>query len=678
MAKGIIGEPFTFTVLFVDSDGDPFDPTTSVTVEAFYFDSLGDKQSLIAAGTAMSSVSGDTGRYAYTFTIPSSLTIADQIYAVMTGVGTPTGEDIVAEEFVDPFEAGGGEIEIEDEGVALGSFSVVNFVGADVEVSDVGGVATIYIPPLPPPTYSSHWDTSDGDNGDQSVTESISRSSAHISTPSGGEGTPFKTGGWAGSDESASLQTSATFTTPSDTTGFGGDATAQVTVYDADGTSVLDTYTTPALTGDGANTSASGDLVVTISSYGTDDPIYPDRQKANMSVAIAIGDILTTAGLEGGRYHVEVIMTPDTTTDGSGPYTYTQTAVFLDTDPTTPSISGAATITETAAGVVTKELSGLSYYDTGSEFTVSVGGVDQLNRNTSRTSANLVISTSSYGLPAINACPFGSEAGNFSGWGNDENTDAVSFTKTDWAITSTDFRSITTTATVSSQPQDTWNSGAAAATSAASIMVDTYGTASGDLTEYFTDEDRRQDSTYNGGATTGNWVSATALAAAEALVYAGEMMVPNQAAYTDWTTFNPGGPDYGSLGAPASYYRTFIDSAGTNRSGMTLNFAGTFLSDATTDLAAEELKVYVRRRASASGGGAGPSADALRVHGSLYNFATFDDGATEAGSYTRESSSSGNTVNITFGGFSCETGVFIEIEIVNPAIAVSSLVLSFT
>ena len=157
------------------------------------------------------------------------------------------------------------------------------------------------------------------------------------------------------------------------------------------------------------------------------------------------------------------------------------------------------------------------------------------------------------------------------------------------------------------------------------------------------------------------------------------MQVPNQGPIADWSTYNPSGsPNYTALGGNVSYYRTMVDTAGTNRSSMILNFSGNFLGTATTDLAAEDLKVFIRRRASATGGGAGPAANPLRVHGGLYNFATFDDGATVAGSYIREGTSSGNTVNVTFGGFSCETGIFIEIQIANPAIAVDSLVVSFT
>ena len=141
MAKGIIGEPFTFTVLYVDASGDPITPTSS-TIEVFYFDTVGAKQSLAVAGTVMAAVGGDPGRYAYTFTIPGALTPADQIYGVMIGVDPATGMDIVVEQEVDPFEPGSGAIEIQDEGVSLGTFTVVNFVGNDVEVLDVGGVGT--------------------------------------------------------------------------------------------------------------------------------------------------------------------------------------------------------------------------------------------------------------------------------------------------------------------------------------------------------------------------------------------------------------------------------------------------------------------------------------------------------------------------------------------------------
>ena len=682
MAKGIIGQPFTFTVLFLDSDDNPITPT-SVVIEVFYFDNLGVKQSITAAGTPMSVVGGDPGRYAYTVTIPGALTPADQVYGVMTGVDPVTGNDITVEQEVDPFEPGSGAIEIQGEGVSLGTFTVVNFVGAEVEVLDVGGVATVYIPPLPPPpppTYASHWNTSDGDNGNQSVSDGVSRTTTRISTPSGGEGTPFKTDGWAGTNQSTTLGTAATYTTPSVTTGFGGDSTAEITVYDADGVTVLETYTTPVLTGDATHTSGPGNIVVTISSYGVDDPNYPARQSAKMSVALDIGTILTGLGLQGGRYHAVVTMTPDTVTDGSGPYTYTQSDVFIDTNPSTPSIGGATGMTETAGLVLTRYLSGVIYYNTATQFTVGVTGIDQLMRNTARTSNNLSVTPGGVGsrLPTLNQSPFGAGAADFAGWTNVNTVDGVSYSKSDWALTGTNYRLMGVNLVATAQAQDAWASGNSVASPAFPMVVDTYGISSTNTAEYFNDEDRRQDSTYNGGATAGNWSSTNALNPGEALVCEGRIQVPNQGPVLNWSSYNPtGGPDYTALGGTVSYYRTFVDTAGTNRSGMTLNLAGTFLGNAVADLAAEDLRIYIRRVASATGGGTGPAANPLRVHGGLYNFATFDDGATVGGSYIREATSSGNTVNVTFGGFSCENGIYMEIEIANPGIKLDSVVASF-
>jgi hypothetical protein len=94
-------------------------------------------------------------------------------------------------------------------------------------------------------------------------------------------------------------------------------------------------------------------------------------------------------------------------------------------------------------------------------------------------------------------------------------------------------------------------------------------------------------------------------------------------------------------------------------------------------LANENLKIYIRRVNSSGGGGSGVNSNRLRLHGANYNFATFDDGATVAGSYIRESSSSGNTVNATFGGYPCINGFYIQIEIANAGIKIDSFDVTF-
>ena len=575
----------------------------------------------------------------------------------------------------------GSNLTVQDEGSLIDSnVTLLNFIGADVQAMSAGsGNVSIYIPP---PTFASHWTTNDGTtNG--TVSDSTSRSTTRISTPTA-EGNPFSTNGWAGTNQSTTLNTTNTFTTATGqaVTGFGGNSYFVVTMFDADGTTVLESYTTPSITGDGTNTSGSGFIVVTISSYAADTT----RFKAVPSIQVQSNNIFTANSRSGGRFNVTVVMYTDTATDGTGPYTFTQTGVFLDTNPTTPSIGGTVSIAETSGSVLTKHLSGLEYYILNSQFTADVLDIDQLNRNTARTSNNLTVTPSNYGLPTLNHSPFGTGSTNFSGWTNNFDQDNVNYQITSWAITSSNFRYAGTGASISARPRDTWANGASVASSSATILVDTYGTTSTNTFDDFDDENRRQTSDYNTGSTSGNWTSTNSLVSGEAMVYGGKLQVPSTtvlssgASNANWTAYLPtiGGsnPDYSSLSATSSYFRTIVDTAGTNRSSFSIVFTGDFVSNATNDLANNDLVILIRRRASANGGNSGyNTAFPLYVSGALYNFAAFDDGVTNG--QIREASSSGNTVNCTFGGFTCETGFFIEIQIVNTNIKIDSISVTF-
>ena len=111
---------------------------------------------------------------------------------------------------------------------------------------------------------------------------------------------------------------------------------------------------------------------------------------------------------------------------------------------------------------------------------------------------------------------------------------------------------------------------------------------------------------------------------------------------------------------------------------MSVSLSGTFVGgNALADLESENLKIFIRRRASAAGGDSGAAAAALRLHGSLYNFAFFDDGQSDIGSGIREATSNGNTINATFGGFSCETGILMEIQIANTNVKLNSVIVTF-
>ena len=579
---------------------------------------------------------------------------------------------------VEPAE-GIGSISVLDEGVLIGSFNSINFVGVDVSAASVGGVATIYIPPPPPVTYPSHWNTADGNNGNQLVTDSMARVVAFIAAPTV-EGTPFSTGGWAGTSQSATRSTAAVYTTPGLTTGFGGNASALIRVFDADGVTPLVNYQTTALAGNGTVTDPSGNVSVTISGYVSDNA----RFSANMAVTIDYVAILTAIGRQGGKVSCSIQMFTDTVTDGTGPYAYFSDPVFIDVGPTPPLLAGQVSLGPTAGQAFLKYLSGIAYYTNGSRFTYGVSDMDELNANVARNSGALALVSNNVGLPALDQSPLPGGAGTayFSGWQQAYNTNNVSYERTDVVLNQANFRSLTTLATLQANVRDPWGSSPASTSAPIAVLLDTYGTTSSNLSENFDDEARRQTSTYNNGDPAGNWVSAAALSAGSAMVSNGRVQSPQSAKLTNgtpttnWSIFNPpGNPDYTGLGVPVSYFRTMVDTSGLDRASFQIVFTGTFVTSATADLAANLMVIRIRRRASSNGGQSGPTCDPLYLSGPLYDFAQFDDGLTNG--QIREASSSGNTVNGTFGGFACNNGFFIEITIANANISIDSFTVVF-
>lgn len=570
-----------------------------------------------------------------------------------------------------------GFIEVFNQGTLLGVATQLDFVGTDVEAVHLGG-GRMEIR-IPPAGYLSHWNTADGSNGSQLVAESISRTLARISAPSGGEGNPFSTAGWAGSNQDATLDTSVSFTTPQPTTGFGGDSTIQVEVFDADG-STLQSEVAP-ITADG--TQSFGNIQIQVTSFGADS----QRYQAKVAVLVNIEAILLATSRLGGRYSVRITHTTDSTTDGSGPYIYQQDDVLLDTNATTPSISGTTTLVETPTAVVTKHLSGLEYYTLGSDFTVDVTGIDQLNRNTARIDSNLVLLGPEYGLPTLQHSPFGTGSVHFSNWTPNHDVDGVDYRKTDWEITQSNHRYTGPTANVQAAGQDPWNTGVVSVTGDALVLVDTYGVTSTDTYESFDDEARRAVDDFSG-----SFDSTVSLVAGQAMVYGGQLIVPNQSTLirsdgpqspnANWTAYAPTlsgpNPNYSALGAPVRYNRQFSDSL--SRASFQMQFTGSFASgSALADLQAGNLEIFVYRVGGLGNSGPPPANIApLWVH-APFNFATFDDGATQAaaGSGIREGSSSGNEINCTFGGLACTGGIYCVIWLRHADIQISSLQVNY-
>lgn len=624
------GEKYIFQVKFFDGNGDVITVNTP-SIEVYTFQADGTIVSL-ASGT-MTEDTVETGRWTYPYDLLHSYNYQPVFYGLISAV--------------DPSDASTLRYEIEvaalEEDSGKGYFSVPE--------------------PPPPPSYRSHWNTADGNNGSQTVSASVSpTTTARIPTPSGGEGTPFKVGGLDGSNRTVTTSSTATFTTSQATSGFGGDSTMVVEIHDKDG--VVDTFTTPAITQNSTHLSPSNAITVAITQYGVDDAL---RFKAKASVSIDVTTILP----DGGFYHTEITHNTDSSSDGTT-HSFSQSEIFIDTNPSTPVI-GALSFLESVP--VYKSLSGIKYYDNGSSWRVILSNIDNLNANSIRTSSNVSISSTGYGLSSLNHSPFGSGSANFSNWTNVENNTNTTYDKNDWAISSTNTRFIGTNAGVSAFARDPWANSPTLSDNNHSLLIDTYGVSSSDLFEPFNDENRRQDNTFNGGLTTGSWLSTVALTNGQALVQNGKLMIASTADYTNWSVFKPtGNPDYTGFSASADYYRTFVDSGGLNQPNFIMIFSGTFVVNATSDLSNSLIEIFLRRVNSASGD-FGNTANPLTLHGQEYNQPFFDDGVTNGG--IRLGASSGNTVQGTFGGLACRDGVYFHIRINDTRIKIDSVSITF-
>jgi hypothetical protein len=692
---------------------------------------------------------------------------------------------------------GGGSfnLTIQEEGSDVQTnVNTINFVGADVEAqAGSSGVVLVYIPP---PTFASHYNTQDGTTDGRVRQSGATIETRYISNPTS-EGNPFNTGGDAESNALASNTSAITLAPNADITAMDG-CTFKVDVTEPDGT-VMETYTTPAISGNGANTSPSGDIVVTISSYSSDTTKF----KGRVSILVTYADILSTAGFDGGKFNIVITQT---VTDGTGPHVFNlstssnptiQGDFFYDTN-TLPSFPQNVAITETSGSVTTKHLSGLEYYTTGSQFTASCDGLDNLNRNTALTSSNItVLDNSTYGFSNIDQSPLpgGTGNANFTGWTSAYDNTGTSYSNNAVSINRSSFRFTGTNGRINIRTNLVWGgSNRTTASSNDEILIDTYSTSSSNLSEIFDSENRRLESDYttswtstnalaaDKGATckievvdnsliqsgdtitlvdttgtnrvltagttftigasasdtatnifnainstygtqftavvdtytstivnvtqdvtgpSGNQTNASSRATAitvanfeeganDGMVYYGQLQQATQAQLggtgtinTDWSSYKPdaGGanPDYTSLSGPATFYREFTDTSGLSRSSFQMVFTGTFVSNATTDLANEDLRIFVRKVASPTGGAlVGTSVVPMRLHGGTFGSSgPFDQGQTVGGSYIREGSSSGNTVNASFGTFACEDGIYVEIMIYNSTIKIDRIDVTF-
>lgn len=627
---GVRGENYIFQVKFFDGYGDPVGVETP-DIDIYTFSPGGFKISLEQG--QMSEDPSEVGRWTYPYFIPNDYYHQSQLYGLVKARDPNDGTYFTY------------EIEVA------------------VLLRQTDGTGEILL--LQPPDYLSHWNTDDGTNGDQSVLITVNPiATGRIPEPSGGHGNPFKSGLLARTNQTITTSWQAVFETPDRTTGFGNDSTMLVEIFDLD--SQLQSFTTDPLIGNGVYASPTGNIKVHITGFGLDDD-GRERYAAKAMVETDVSALLPN----GGFYYVKITHNVDTATD-EGSYTYIMDQIFIDINPSTPNI-GAISFAETTA--LTKYLSGLEYYDLNSSWTIHLENIDGLNANAIKTIENLTIFSDGYNLQTFKQSPFGLGSALFSDWSYFENVDDVSYLKTDWSLTTPNYRSITDNAGVGAFVSDPWDDGVTISISRQSVLIDTYGITATDLFEPFNDESRRQDATFNNGNPTGNWDSTLSLVLGEAMVQDSKMMIPTTAPFTNWTSFLPSGnPDYSNLWHPANYYRTFVDTTGSNQPNFVMVLTGEFVVDPTDDLTNNLIEIYIRRVGSPIGD-FGISANPLSLHGAEYNISFFDDGVTNGN--IRLGSSSGDTINGTFGGMVCTGGVYCHIVINDSRIKIDSVAITF-
>lgn len=81
MATALVGEPFTFQVMWRDGLNVPV-VVASPTIVVFRFDDLGEKV-VLQASTAMTAVPLDTGRYVYVYDVLETLPAGSMLYGLM-------------------------------------------------------------------------------------------------------------------------------------------------------------------------------------------------------------------------------------------------------------------------------------------------------------------------------------------------------------------------------------------------------------------------------------------------------------------------------------------------------------------------------------------------------------------------------------------------------------------
>ena len=435
---------------------------------------------------------------------------------------------------------GGTLLTIEDEGTLVSTgVTTINFIGADVRAQSGGGsIVNVYIPA---PAYVSHFNATDGTT--TTTVSPISTTNRWVALPNI-EGSPYKVGNWTTGGIHSTIRNSVSPITYTSTNNFSilnTSTTFSVTVYDANGTTPLATH---SITLNGNSVQTLNNITITVTDWSTD----ADRYKATVSISVSISSILP----QGGRFSILLRHT-----NGSdGTYSFTQNDIFRDTESLSVGITGSLTILPQSPTI--KQISGVYYYTTGSQWHVNLPLINNLNSRSYPTTQQLRIDdTNLFINTTINAH---GESGSFSGgtWTKYHDTTGAIYDKLDWITDLTNNTNWNHTSGVADVNYATataydWTLSTTLLSANYNYLIDTYVDGSDRNSEMFRSEDLRLQ---NDLVTP--WDNTVNLSGGTGLQVLGDRLVYPQYNFTPYLpSGNTSQPNYTTLSGDKDYFRTF-------------------------------------------------------------------------------------------------------------------------
>ena len=555
-----------------------------------------------------------------------------------------------------------------------GTFTKINFVDSNdngelfaMASSTVPGQVNVFHPAPPAPTYPNYFNRAVASGASSAViAENNNPSSLRVAIPNatltGSSGGNYEDSGWSGSNTLRSIyqqssQGTITFGTgntasPVKVRGFSGpegagDSEIEVIVYDADGTTPLDSHTITNITANGTYTSTSGNIIITIAGYNTIinpyDPqdVYEASIKVDVIMGVPGGGAGSGTGIfnntlaggttprDGGKFTVSMSMTADSDTTSVDPpspdlptsYSYT---VFADANPNSPNLSGAVVADPTVDTASYRYISGIKYYTNGTTLSTSIDGINFLNGNSIRSqninvqleewsSSTLSINDTSYNLSQGTITVNSGDVNDWDQTDIDYDTNASVFT-----IANSNYRFRATGGDAKVRVRDPWSGYTSFVNSGTrKLLIDVGQTNSSTTIEYFNRENQRlfRDSV---GTTYTSWDSTKSLldvtqppnsrsaATVENLCLVGGEGIPASEFFadngnsaqtgtiisSDLSNYEPSGnPNYNTMGDTPVFHRLFPTSCVdfnlifTGDPGTSSNFV-----DALTN---NQMKIYV-------------------------------------------------------------------------------------